>query len=105
MSQSQKNIAVRVKIVRFVAPDQPGWVECELVDVHGRRWKFREKVPVVTTAALTENAPYPQPGVFACELIRQEGNVIVVDTERPDGIESVEGQTLFEVMESSLVCW
>ena len=46
-------IAVRVQVVRFVDDSFPGFVECELIDAHGRRWLFVEKGPVVTTEHLT----------------------------------------------------
>ncbi|MDI1443615.1 hypothetical protein [Polyangium sp. 6x1] len=45
-------MGVEVQIVRFADDAQPGWVECHLLDAHGRRWAFLEKVPVVTTARL-----------------------------------------------------
>jgi len=41
--------AVRVTIAAFIDEYQPGSVECSLVDVHGRTWKFNEKVPVVSS--------------------------------------------------------
>ena len=91
-----------VTILRFVDPDQPGWVECELADAAGKKWLFREKVPIVTDRDLDENSEYPQPGVIACEVVGRRRDehgweTITVNTEVPDGVESVDGQTRFDV--------
>ena len=79
---------VAVEIVRFSDPAQPGWVECVLRDAAGRVWTFVEKVPVVSQAMLDERSAYPQPGVIACEIVRERkderGRVLcTIDTERP----------------------
>jgi hypothetical protein len=98
-------VGVQVEIVRYVADSQPGWVECCLIDVHGRRWSFVEKVPIVTQAALGASSTYPQPGVIACEVVGRAGGVASIDTANPWGIKSLEGETRFEVPEGSLVEW
>jgi hypothetical protein len=96
---------VPVEIVSFVDGSQPGWVECRLTDAHGRLWVFVEKVPVVTEMALDASSRYPQPGVIACEVIRRDGGFALVDTARPWGVESFEGETQFEIQEDSLIEW
>ena len=95
--------AVRVQVVRFVHADFPGFVECELVDVHGRHWLFVEKGPVVTTDLLTADHTYPLPGFIACEVLDRANGVARIDTALPWGIESTEGQTQFEVSEELLL--
>lgn len=93
---------IPIQIVRFVDPEFPGWVECTLVDSHGREWSFADKIPVFTEADLGEQSAYPQPGRIACEIIREwEGEDgrrrVLVDTERPWQVFSKEGQTRFEI--------
>jgi hypothetical protein len=102
-------LAVKVTITRYVSDDpQPGVVECELLDVHGRRWRFLEKTAVVSTNGLDANAPYPQPGVIAAEAIRRSRDlagreVVRIDTERPWGVASIDGITQFDVPPECLV--
>jgi hypothetical protein len=95
--------AVRVDIIRYTSDDQPGWVECTLVDFHGRRWSFIEKIPVVTEAMLGPEGEYPQPGVLACEVLERWADQARIDTRRPFGIESREGAYQFDVATSLLV--
>lgn len=96
-------IGVKVEITRYTDDSFPGWVECQLTDTHGRCWLFVEKVPVVTQSGLDANSPYPQPGLIACNVIGQSGDATCIDTTHPWGIESIEGETRFEVMSSSLI--
>jgi hypothetical protein len=98
-------LGVKVDIVRYADDSQPGWVECHLTDAIGRRWSFVEKVPVVTAADLDASSVYPQPGVIACEVVGRAGGVVRIDTTRPWSVESVEGETRFEVPLGSLVEW
>jgi len=64
-------IEVRVTISKFIDESNPGWVECLLVDVEGRTWKYREKVPVVSAGDLWVDSEYPRPGTIACAVIGQ----------------------------------
>jgi hypothetical protein len=99
---------VRVVITRYVGDDpQPGIVECELVDANGRRWIFVEKTAVVTGGSLTAETSYPRPGRIACEILSSRKDaagrtIVLVDTERPCGVESVDGETKFEVLHATL---
>ena len=99
--------SLAVQIVRFVDAHQPGFVECALVDAEGREHRFVEKMPIVTLDHLNERSQYPQPGVIACEVeaswLEPDGRALVrVTTERPWGVESVEGQSRFVVLRTSL---
>jgi hypothetical protein len=101
-------LGVRVQIVRLVDDDFPGFIECQFIDAHGRLWSFIEKVPVVTEAYLDAGSTYPQTGVIACEevgrFLNGSGREIVrIDTDRPWGVESIEGITRFEIPVESLV--
>lgn len=91
-----------VRIVRFVDEHQPGWVECEFVDIEGRIHKVVEKIPVVTSADLWRDSAYPQPGIIRCEVLgkwsdAQGKQLARITTDRPWLIESTEGLTEFVV--------
>jgi hypothetical protein len=106
----ERMIGFRVSITRFVSDDQPGFVECDFSDAHGRRWHFVEKTAVVSEAYLDAHTRYPQTGLIACEIVscRRVTNgrkVVLVDTERPWGVQSVDGSMQFEVLPNSLVEW
>src|SRR5580692_6372751 len=93
---------VNVQIVSFTSPAQPGWVECVLRDAADREWTLADKLPVFTEAELDERSVYPQPGVVACEIVRQWtdecGKIrCIIDTERPWGVSTKNGKTQFEV--------
>ena len=62
--------AIPIVITRCVIHDhQPPIVECILVDAQDRVWRFEEKCAVPSARPLDGNSPYPQPGLFACEII------------------------------------
>ncbi len=91
-----------VQIVRFVDADQPGWVECELVDANGRHHIIREKVPVLTAERLDANSEYPIPCGILCEVLERYNDekgheLALITTKKPWWIESVEGLTEFVV--------
>jgi hypothetical protein len=100
-------LSVRVTIAGFIDEHQPGWVECLLVDVHGRTWKIHEKIPVVSSEDLTADSKYPKQGIVGCTVLARTANatgreVVTIGTERPWGIESIEGNTVFEVFAEQL---
>lgn len=100
-------LMLKVLITRYVDEAQPGWVECGCRDAWGRDWVFVDKVPIFTVAALDKNSAYPQPGVIACEKIREwqdaAGRTIVtVDTETPWHIVTNTGETRFDVLPEQL---
>ncbi len=102
-------LALKVTITRYVRDEpQPGIVECELVDVHGRHWHFVEKTAVVCMDDIDATSQYPRPGVIAGEIVsrnRDPGGreVIRICTEHPFGVESVDGVTTFDVLPDSVV--
>jgi hypothetical protein len=104
-------IGIRVSITRYISDDpQPGIVECEFTDAHGHQWKFVEKTGIVSADDMDAETPYPQPGTIACKVVVRKRDVtgkeiIVVDTEQPWDIESVDGNLRFEVLPTSLVEW
>jgi hypothetical protein len=92
-----------VTIERFVNDDFPGFVECLLVDSEDCSHRFVEKAPVLSTANLSLDSAFPQPGHIACvvedEWIDERGRQLVrVSTTDPWGIESTTGKTTFTVV-------
>jgi len=103
-------LGIKVTIVRYISDEpQPGIVEFQLEDAHGRRWSFVEKTAaIVSSEHLDAQTTYPQRGVVAGEVIHRSidaagREVIRINTERPWRVESVEGVTQFEVFPESLV--
>lgn len=99
-------LAIKVEITRFVDDHYPGFVECSLVDAHGTKHFFVEKVPVVALEDLDANSSYPSNGVIGCEVIDGSDDsaqeTITVSTERPWYIESTEGSRVFDVERDQL---
>jgi hypothetical protein len=101
-------IAVTVEICRYTDDSQPGWVECVLTDAAGRNWLFVEKVPVVSSEPLKANSKYPCQGVIACQIVERQQDDdgrerVVIDTDKPWGVESSSGETRFTVRAEQLV--
>jgi sigma-70-like protein len=100
--------AVSVQITGWVDDHFPGFVSCELNDAHQRKWQFVEKVPVVSRAGLTSGSTYPQAGNIRCRVLSRSvgegGRAITrIDTASPDGVESMDGNTVFEVFSEQVV--
>src|SRR5215475_9487773 len=103
-------LGVRVKISRYVDASQPGWVECGLLDASGDEHVFVEKVPVVTQADLDSASRYPQSGVIAC-IVQDRGisrsddgrRLVHIDTQTPWGVQSLAGESRFDVFSEQLV--
>jgi hypothetical protein len=108
---TERMIGVRVSITRYIADEPlPGIVECEFQDAHGRRWRFVEKTAYVSVDILDWQTVYPRPGAIACEIVGRSQDatgreIIVIDTERPWDVESVDGSTRFEVLPITLIEW
>ena len=78
-----------------------------LQDAAGREWLLAEKVPIFTEALLDANSSYPQPGVVACEIVRewtdeQGRGRCIISTERPWGVKTQGGETQFEVFSNQV---
>lgn len=95
--------AIKVQITRFVDRHNPGWVECNFFDASGKEQKFIDKFPHFTEEMLDEESIYPRDGTIACRVISRGDGVVMVDTTLPWGIDSVDGKTVFEVMEEQIV--
>jgi hypothetical protein len=98
--------AVGVSITEYVSDDQPGWVRCSFTDAAGREWQFVEKAPVVSSANLTAQSAYPELGQIRCRVLSRSAAhgmpTARIDTSDPWGIESVDGNSEFEVFVDQL---
>ena len=98
---------IKVTIARYLSDEpQPGIVECQLVDAHGRLWSFVEKSAIVSADSLHARTAYPQPGVIVGEVVERSRNpegreMVRINTERPYGVCSVDGTAQFEVFVES----
>ena len=104
-------IGIQVSITRYVSDEpQPGMVECEFYDADHRCWKFVEKTPILSWEDLQADTSYPRLGVIECAIVSRRMDtagrpLITIDTLQPDGVESTDNQTRFEVLPKSLVEW
>jgi hypothetical protein len=99
-------LGISVTIVRYISDEpQPGIVECQLEDAHGRRWSFVEKTAIVSAEPLDADTSYPQKGVIAGEIVGRSLDASGRETIHVDtwDVESVDGVTQFEVLAESLV--
>ena len=102
-------LGFKVTIIRYIGEEpQPGIVECELVDAHGRTWKFIEKTAIVSKDDLNADSSYPQSGVVAGEIVHRTHDktgreIIRFNTKQPWDVESVDGVNQFDVLPESVV--
>jgi len=99
--------AIAIEVSRFVDDDFPGFVECIFVDAAGQSHVFVDKIPIVTTENLEPTNDYPQPGAIRCEIeaewVDAQGRSLArITTDRPDSVESADGQSCFVVLASGL---
>lgn len=100
--------AIKIKITSYISNDQPGFVECRLIDAWHKEHTIQEKVPICTKKDLDENSEYPQAGIIACELIKvwrdESGRrIYTVSTEKPWAVDTIEGLTEFDLLGEQLI--
>lgn len=101
-------VFIKVIITKFISDDQPGWVECLLVDAYGTEWTFVEKIPVVTTNEINKSSNFPQDGFIAGKITKRwkdknDSPLFTVKTLKPWGIESTDGQSIFDVLYDTII--
>lgn len=79
----------------------PEIVRCIFTDACGRTHTVVEKWPVVS-AEKFENI-FPKDCLLGCTVVERRGRICVVDADRPWGIESEDGETVFEIREDQLL--
>ncbi len=100
--------AIKLEITQYIDNDFPGFIKGNFFDIHGVQHIFHEKVPVVTLLDLDESSEYPQEGIIACEIVQEHlaangRKIYQVDSANPFSIETIEGNTQFEIFEEQLV--
>src|SRR5688572_22169210 len=100
---NDRRCRVRASIVRWVDDAYPGFVELVIVDIDRVEHHLVEKVPVVYENDLTRESSYPVETWLAATIVGRDnhGNIIV-DTDVPWGLESIEGQSKFVVEANSI---
>ena len=95
---------VKVSVLRIVDVSQPGFVEFELVDCNGINHHFIDKIPVICDSEKCEyDSIPPYDGYMRCNIIRETSNTVIIDTSKPDGIESLNGEYQFEVYKDQVI--
>lgn len=89
---------VKVDVLKIVDMSQPIFVEFMLVDCNGISHHFIDKVPVICDY---DSIP-PCNGYMRCNIIKETSNTVIIDTSKPDGIESLNGKYQFEVYEEQV---
>jgi hypothetical protein len=101
--------AIRVTITRYIDPEpQPGIVEFELVDIHGHIWRFLDKTAIVSWDHIDAGSKYPRAGVVAVVILSRRVDtsgreIVLVDTSRPWGVDTVDDVSHFEVFADQLI--
>ena len=88
-----------VEIKKITDQAQPLYVEAELVDIHGKRHVFHDKLPVFSSL---EFSSFPCIGEIRCVIIDQNEESLVVDTSILDGVNSIEGEACFEISKNQI---
>ena len=94
---------LKVQTIRFVDSHQPGWVECDFLDVDGLRHTIVDKAPMFTCEDLDEDSKYPTSGIVPCQILERFRNekgqdVVRVTIARPGSMQSTEGLEDFVVL-------
>lgn len=92
-------VVVKVKVLEIVDMSQPGFVKFELVDCNGISHHFIDKVPVICDY----DPILPCDGYMRCNIIMETSDTIIIDTSRPDDIESLNGEYQFEVYKGQII--
>ena len=79
----------------------PEIVLCEFIDIYGIQHRIIEKWPVVSNEEY-DNV-FPKDAYIGCIVAEQKAESVIVNTDQPWDIESIEGKNIFEIPKSILV--
>ena len=79
----------------------PEIVLCEFIDIYGIKHRIIEKWSVVSLEKF-DNI-FPKDSYIGCIIVEEKAESVIVNTEQPWYIESIEGKNVFEIHKSSLV--
>lgn len=82
---------------------QPPLVECRFIDAFGNTQIFHDKVVMFTAVYLDHKSSYPVEGSIVCEIVEKKGSMAKINTELPWHIESITGETVFEVKPEQII--
>lgn len=87
------------RVVRWVDDEPlPGWVEVQVVDVHGVVWSLFDKPPVFGGGDLVRpDSAFPVDVRVDCEVVGRSGDVVRISTLRPWGTGTADGRVEFDV--------
>ena len=90
---------VKVNVLKIVDMSFPIFVKFELIDCNSVSHYFIDKVPVISD---NYDLIPPCTGNMRCSIIRETNNTIIIDTSKPDDIESLNGEYQFEVFKEQV---
>ena len=90
---------VKVNVLEIVDMVFPIFVKFELIDCNSVSHYFIDKVPVISD---NYDLIPPYTGNMRCSSIRETNNTIIIDTSKPDDIESLNGEYQFEVFKEQV---
>jgi hypothetical protein len=97
---------IRVEIVEFVDPSQPGWVAVTFRDADAKLHRIIDKIPLFTVADLWIDSTYPQPGIIECHVTERipkpSGNLVRITIE-PYHYELTNENSEFVINEADLL--
>lgn len=80
----------------------PGICRAVLEDYYNQKHYFIDKIPVFTCVNIDEITQLPFTGYIRVEIIKDLGNVVEINTEKPDDIESENGGYRFTVLKEKI---
>jgi hypothetical protein len=98
-----------VAVVEFLFDSNPNWVGVSFYDSNNQKWMIEDKVSSFTSEFIDRETKLPWLGVVAgtitsIQQCRQNNLMILgIDTQKPWGLESVEGQTQFSIYENQII--
>ena len=90
---------VKVNVLEIVDMSFPIFVKFELIDCNSVSHYFIDKVPVISD---NYDLIPPYTGNMRCSIIMETNNTIIIDTSKPDDIESLNGEYQFEVFKEQV---
>lgn len=99
---------VKAKITKCVDDESySSIVQCEFFDAKNERQIFHDKDATYTTENLDRDSKYPLDGIIGCEIIEEKNlagrEIVKIFTGLPWHIESVKGETVFEVLKEQII--
>ena len=86
---SMVEVIVRATATRWESDWFPGWVEASVLDARGQEHRIIEKVPVLTSAEITADSPFPFEFWIDAEMESINGEDVTVSFRH--GIETIDG--------------